>query len=143
MLRQLSVFIENNQGSLADLTQALESKGIMIHAIALADASRFGVVRAVVSKPDLALKALQEAGYSGCLTEVVGVKADEAAGLSRALKALSEHAIDIEYLYVLKIRDGARTLVLGVPDSARSEAALSEAGFVCAGEEDLDEPAEA
>ena len=63
MLRQLSVFIENNQGSLADLTQALESKGIVIHAMALADASRFGVVRAVVSQPDQALAALQEAGF--------------------------------------------------------------------------------
>ena len=91
MLRQLSVFIENNQGSLADLTQALESKGIVIHAMALADASRFGVVRAVVSQPDQALAALQEAGYSGCLTEVMGVKVpDEGEGLTAALKALSE-----------------------------------------------------
>ena len=58
MLRQLSVFIENNQGSLADLTQALESREIIIHSLALADASRFGVVRAIVSQPDQALRFL-------------------------------------------------------------------------------------
>ena len=138
MLRQLSVFIENNQGSLADLTQALESKGIVIHAMALADASRFGVVRAIVSQPDAALAALQEAGYSGCLTEVVGVKApDEGSGLTSALKALSERAVDIEYLYMLKTHEGIRTLVLGVADTARSEAALSEAGYELAREEQL------
>ena len=138
MLRQLSVFIENNQGSLADLTQALESKGIVIHAMALADASRFGVVRAIVSQPDAALAALQEAGYSGCLTEVVGVKApDEGSGLTSALKALSERAVDIEYLYMLKTHEGVRTLVLGVADTARSEAALSEAGYELAQEEQL------
>ena len=138
MLRQLSVFIENNQGSLADLTQALESKGIVIHAMALADASRFGVVRAIVSQPDVALAALQEAGYSGCLTEVVGVKApDEGSGLTSALKALSERAVDIEYLYMLKTHEGIRTLVLGVADTARSEAALSEAGYELAQEEQL------
>ena len=138
MLRQLSVFIENNQGSLADLTQALESKGIVIHAMALADASRFGVVRAIVSQPDAALAALQEAGYSGCLTEVVGVKApDEGSGLTSALKALSERAVDIEYLYILKTHEGIRTLVLGVADTARSEAALSEAGYELAQEEQL------
>ena len=138
MLRQLSVFIENNQGSLADLTQALESKGIVIHAMALADASRFGVVRAIVSQPDAALTALQEAGYSGCLTEVVGVKApDEGSGLTSALKALSERAVDIEYLYMLKTHEGIRTLVLGVADTARSEAALSEAGYELAQEEQL------
>ncbi len=138
MLRQLSVFIENNQGSLADLTQALESKGIVIHAMALADASRFGVVRAIVSQPDAALAALQEAGYSGCLTEVVGVKApDEGSGLTSALKALSERAVDIEYLYMLKTHEGIRTLVLGVADTARSEAALSEAGYELAQEEQL------
>ena len=138
MLRQLSVFIENNQGSLADLTQALESKGIVIHAMALADASRFGVVRAIVSQPDAVLAALQEAGYSGCLTEVVGVKApDEGSGLTSALKALSERAVDIEYLYMLKTHEGIRTLVLGVADTARSEAALSEAGYELAQEEQL------
>ena len=138
MLRQLSVFIENNQGSLADLTQALESKGIVIHAMALADASRFGVVRAIVSQPDAALAALQEAGYSGCLTEVVGVKApDEGSGLTSALKALSERAVDIEYLYMLKTHEGIRTLVLCVADTARSEAALSEAGYELAQEEQL------
>ena len=138
MLRQLSVFIENNQGSLADLTQALESKGIVIHAMALADAARFGVVRAIVSQPDAALAALQEAGYSGCLTEVVGVKApDEGSGLTSALKALSERAVDSEYLYMLKTHEWIRTLVLGVADTARSEAALSEAGYELAQEEQL------
>ncbi len=137
MLSQLSVFIENNQGSLADLTQALERRGIVIHAIALADASRFGVVRAIVNQPDLALQALQEAGYSGCLTEVIGVKTAEDAGISKALKALSDHAVDIEYLYILKTRDGVRTLVLGVADSARSEATMEEAGFALARQEDL------
>ena len=138
MLRQLSVFIENNQGSLADLTEALERRDIIIHAIALADASRFGVVRAIVSQPDAALAALQEAGYSGCLTEVVGVKApDEGSGLTSALKALSERAVDIEYLYMLKTHEGIRTLVLGVADTARSEAALSEAGYEPAQEEQL------
>ena len=139
MLRQLSVFIENNQGSLADLTEALERRSIIIHALALADASRFGVVRAIVSQPGTALSALQEAGYSGCLTEVVGVKApDESAGLSNALKSLSEHAIDIEYLYMLNTRAGVRTLVLGVADTARSEAALSSAGYELAQESELD-----
>ena len=137
MLRQLSVFIENNQGSLADLTMALEHKDVVIHAIALADASRFGVVRAIVNQPDLALEALQEAGYSACLTEVIGVKADEGAGLTGVLKALSSHAIDIEYLYILKTAAGVRTLVVGVADSARSEAALQEAGFELARDEDL------
>ncbi len=138
MLRQLSVFIENNQGSLADLTEALERRDIIIHAIALADASRFGVVRAIVSRPDQALAALQEAGYSGCLTEVIGVKAaDEGAGLSPVFKALSDHAMDIEYLYVLKTHEGIRTLVVGVADAARSEAMLTEAGFTVAQETDL------
>ena len=139
MLRQLSVFIENNQGSLADLTQALERRDIVIHSLALADASRFGVVRAIVSQPDQALRAIQDAGYSGCLTEVVGVMApDESAGLTNALKALSEHAIDIEYLYMLKTREGVRTLVFGVGDTVNSEKALAEAGYALAQESDID-----
>ena len=118
MLRQLSVFIENNQGSLADLTQALERRGIIIHTLALA--------------------AIQEAGYSGCLTEVVGVKApDEGAGLTNALKALSENAIDIEYLYMLKTREGMRTLVFGVGDTARSESILTAAGYALAQDSEL------
>ena len=139
MLRQLSVFIENNQGSLADLTQALESREIIIHSLALADASRFGVVRAIVSQPDQALKAIQDAGYSGCLTEVVAVKApDEGAGLTNALNALSAAAIDVEYLYMLKTRTGIRTVVFGIADTARAEAALTAAGYELASEEEVD-----
>ncbi len=139
MLRQLSVFIENTQGSLADLIQALESRDIIIHSLALADASRFGVVRAIVSKPDQALKAIQDAGYSGCLTEVVGVKApDEHAGLTDALKALSAASIDVEYLYMLKTREGVRTLVFGIADTARSEAALTATGYELATEAEVD-----
>ena len=139
MLRQLSVFIENNQGSLADLTQALESREIIIHSLALADAARFGVVRAIVSQPDQALKAIQDAGYSGCLTEVVAVKApDEGAGLTNALKALSAAAIDVEYLYMLKTRTGIRTVVFGIADTARAEAALTAAGYELASEEEVD-----
>lgn len=139
MLRQLSVFIENTQGSLADLTEALESRDIIIHTLALADASRFGVVRAIVSRPDQALQAIQEAGYSGCITEVVGVKApDERAGLTGALKALRASAIDVEYLYILKTHEGTRTLVFGVADTARTEAALAAAGYDLASEEEVD-----
>ena len=139
MLRQLSVFIENNQGSLADLTQCLERCDIVIHSIALADASRFGVVRAIVSQPDKALSALQDSGYSGCLTEVAAVKTpDEGAGLTDALRALSANAIDIEYLYMLKTPDGVRTLVLGTADAGRTDTVLNKAGYTLAREEELD-----
>ena len=131
LMQQLSVFLKNNQGTLADLTQLLGREGIAIESGTLADTSRYGVFRAIVSDSEKALKLLQDHDYSACLTDVLCVHIpDGADGVGRVLQALNQHSTDIEYLYLL--RTGTQNaLVLGVQDPQRSARQLQDSGFTC------------
>ena len=127
--QQLSVFLKNNQGTLSDLTQLLGRNGVTLRAAALADTSRYGVLRAIVSDSDKALAVLQDNGYSACLTDVLCVLVpNETEGVGDALQALSSHGTDIEYLYLLR-EDGKCALVMGVQNPEKSMRLLESKGF--------------
>ncbi len=131
LMKQLSVFLKNNQGTLADLVCLLGRNGIGLEAAVLADTSRYGVFRAIVTDSEKALRLLQDNNYSACLTDVLCVRMPDAAdGAGQVLTALNEDNTDIEYLYVLK-RGGENALVLGVLDPERSARLLSDKGFQC------------
>ena len=129
--KQLSVFLKNNQGTLADLTQLLGRGGIVIEAGTLADTSRYGVFRAIVSDSEKALLLLQDNQYSACLTNVLCVSVpEEADGIGRVMEALNANNTDIEYLYLFRTKK-EKALVLGVLDPERSAQYLLEKGFSC------------
>ena len=129
--KQLSVFLKNNQGTLADLTQLLGRGGIVIEAGTLADTSRYGVFRAIVSDSEKALLLLQDNQYSACLTDVLCVSVpEEADGIGRVMEALNANNTDIEYLYLFRTKK-EKALVLGVLDPERSAQYLLEKGFSC------------
>ena len=129
--KQLSVFLKNNQGTLADLTQLLGRGGIVIEAGTLADTSRYGVFRAIVSDREKALLLLQDNQYSACLTDVLCVSVpEEADGIGRVMEALNANNTDIEYLYLFRTKK-EKALVLGVLDPERSAQYLLEKGFTC------------
>ena len=129
--KQLSVFLKNNQGTLADLTQLLGRGGIVIEAGTLADTSRYGVFRAIVSDSEKALLLLQDNQYSACLTDVLCVNVpEEADGIGRVMEALNANNTDIEYLYLFRTKK-EKALVLGVLDPERSAQYLLEKGFSC------------
>ncbi len=129
--KQLSVFLKNNQGTLADLTQLLGRGGIVIEAGTLADTSRYGVFRAIVSDSEKALLLLQDNQYSACLTDVLCVSVpEEADGIGRVMEALNANSTDIEYLYLFRTKK-EKALVLGVLDPERSAQYLLEKGFSC------------
>ena len=135
LMKQLSVFLKNNQGTLADLTRLLGRGGIIIEAGTLADTSRYGVFRAIVSDSEKALLLLQENQYSACLTDVLCVRVpDEADGIGRVLEVLNANNTDIEYLYIFRTKQ-EKALVLGVLDPERSADYLLENGFSCLSDE--------
>ncbi|MBQ8082311.1 MAG: hypothetical protein IJ240_10505 [Clostridia bacterium] len=137
-IRQLSVFLENNQGILTELAKRLGKEQVSILAIALADTSRFGVVRCVVDDPEKALALMQESGYSACLTDVLAVfTPEDAGGAGQVLECLSESGLDVEYIYMLRTLEGRPALIIGVADTALAERAVQKGGFVILREEDL------
>ena len=139
-LKQLTVFVENKQGTLVDITEVLANHNVDLRALSIADTEEFGILRLIVNNNDTAVKALQEHGYLIKMTEVVGVKIGDAPGkLSAALRALDEHEINLEYLYAFLARTQKHAyVVLRVADNAAAEQVLTEAGFHMITDADVD-----
>jgi hypothetical protein len=99
-VEQISIFIENQKGRLADVTRALGEVGVNIRALSLADTSDFGILRLIVDKIDLAREVLKEKNFTVNKTEVVAVKVpDRPLGLYGILEGLDKENVNVEYMY--------------------------------------------
>ena len=139
-LKQLTVFVENTQGSLVNITDTLAKNGVNLRALSIADTKDFGLLRLIVSDNDTAETALKEKDYLLKITEVVGVKiGDQPGKLSKALAVLAEAGVNVEYLYAFMARTEKHAYVVLRPtDNAAAEAALESAGFHLITDADVD-----
>ena len=81
-VEQISIFIENKSGRLAEVARVLGEKGVNIRALSLADTSDFGILRLLVDNTDIAQTTLKENGFTVNKTEVVAVEVpDDPGGL--------------------------------------------------------------
>ena len=130
-LKQLTVFVENKQGKLMEITGVLAENDINIRALSIADTQDFGILRLIVTDYDKAEKTLMDAGFLVKSTSVVGVKiGDEPGKLSTALGVLDSNDINMEYLYAFMSRTEKHAyVVLRVADNDKAEKALEDAGF--------------
>ena len=130
-LKQLTVFVENKQGTLVDITKTLADNNVNMRALSIADTQDFGILRLIVDNNDVATSALQDAGYLIKMTDVVGVKIGDAPGkLSAALSVLNEKKINMDYLYAFMSRTEKHAyVVIRVEDNAAAEKALEDAGY--------------
>ncbi len=112
IIRQLTVFLENESGRLTEVTETLAGAGINISAFSIADSADYGLLRLIVNKPEAAEQALKAKNFSVKTTEVVGlVVPHEPGGLHRALKILSAEGISIEYMYAFALGDRATVII--------------------------------
>jgi hypothetical protein len=97
---QLSVFLENKRGRLADVTRVLAENGINIRALFIADTSDFGILRMMVDRPEKALDILKESDFTVRENDVIAVKVQDApGGLAKVLAILAEADMNVDYLY--------------------------------------------
>ncbi|MCG8471716.1 MAG: amino acid-binding protein [Desulfobacterales bacterium] len=102
-VEQISIFLENTGGRIAEVTTILSAASVNIRALSLADTSDFGVLRLIVDDNETAEKALKEQGFSVGKTSVVAVAVeDKPGGLNRILVLLAEADINVEYMYALQ-----------------------------------------
>ncbi|MDK2916255.1 MAG: hypothetical protein PWR25_812 [Euryarchaeota archaeon] len=114
IVKQISIFSENRPGRLAAVAGALRDAGINIFAFSIAEANGFGVVRALVDRPEDAYRTLTDLGFRVSFTDVIGVKMrDEPGGLSDIASILGDAGINIEYAYAYSGKDAA-VLILRV-----------------------------
>lgn len=139
-LKQLTIFVENKQGTLVDITDILAKNNVNLRALSIADTQDFGILRLIVNDNDTATKALSDAGYLIKMTEVVGVKiGDQPGKLSMALDVLDKADINMEYLYAFMARTEKHAyVVLRVADNAQAEKVLEDAGFHMITDADVD-----
>ena len=130
-IKQLTVFVENKQGALVEITDMLAKKNVNIRALSISDTQDFGILRLIVNDNDTALAVLTEHGYLIKTTDVVGVKiGDEPGKLSKALEVLDSASINMEYLYAFMARTQKHAyVVVLVADNDAAEASLTAAGF--------------
>lgn len=130
-IRQLTVFVENKQGSLVAVTDALSRNNINLRALSIAETSDFGMLRLIVNDTETAERVLTEEGYLIKVNEVVGVKIGDTPGkLTAALSVLDENKINMEYLYAFMSRTEKHAyVVIRVEDNEVAERVLETAGF--------------
>lgn len=113
-VKQISVFLENKSGRLAEVTSILGKNNVDISALSIADTTDFGILRLIVNKPDIALQVLKENGFTVSATDVIAIAVeDKPGGLAKVLDVLYKNGIGIEYMYAFvgKITDEALVIL--------------------------------
>ena len=130
LIKQLSIFVENKSGRLAEITALLADAGVDIRALSIADTTNFGILRLIVDKPDAAAEVLKGAGLTVSLTNVIAIGIpDEPGGFAQAMRVLADKEIGIEYMYAFISRDKGRAyVILRVEDNDAAVRALADRG---------------
>ena len=124
MVKQLSIFLQNEAGKIAAITRELASADINIRALTIADTTDFGILRMLVSDVDKAVEVLAKNGYMAKATDVTVVAVpDEPGGLAKVLDIMAEGNVDIEYMYSYLGRDADTAYMIF---RSGNEAALAE-----------------
>jgi hypothetical protein len=112
-VEQISIFIENKSGRLAEVARVLGEKGVNIRALSLADTSDFGILRLLVDNTDIAQTTLKENGFTVNKTEVVAVEVpDEPGGLCNILRVLDDAQVNVEYMYAFVERNAGNAVII-------------------------------
>ena len=140
-IKQLSVFVENKQGRLSEITGILQGAGVDIRALSLADTTDFGILRLIVDKEDVAEAALRGAGLTVSLPPVIAAGiADRPGGLAEAMALLRDGGISVEYMYAfISRRKEMAYVILRVDDNGKAAELLQKAAFPLLTEEEIAE----
>lgn len=129
-IKQVSVFLENRPGTLAELAELLADANVNLWAMTLADTKDFGIARLIVDDTDKALVALRGGGQTAKVREVCGFKVpDEVGGLAKVLRLFEQNGISVEYMYAIITSDSDTAhIVARVDDNEEADRILSENG---------------
>jgi len=130
-VEQISVFIENKSGRLAEVAGTLGEAGINIRALSLADTSDFGILRLIVNDRERAKEVLKQKGFTVSKTEVVAIEVpDRPGGLSDILESLDRKGINVEYMYAFVERCGENAVIIfRFDETEKAIETLTAAGF--------------
>ncbi len=139
-VKQLSVFLENRAGQLAEITALLSENGVDLRAINIAETADYGVMRIIADNARLAASVLSENGFILAVNDVAAVTVpDEKGALSRVLNLMAQNGVDVEYMYsVFSRKNGSASMIFRVNDNEKLDAILKENGINTADESDFE-----
>jgi hypothetical protein len=130
-IKQISVFLENSAGRLAEVTQCLADAKINLRAISIADTAEFGILRIIVDKQKEAVGTLMNAGFTVSETDVLVTEISDAPGaLAKLMKLFRERGVNIEYLYAsLKGWEGRAAIIFKLDNFESGLKVINENGI--------------
>ena len=112
-VEQISIFLENKSGRLADVASVLAQAGINIRALSLADTTDFGILRLIVNDTEKAKQVLKDNGFTVGKTEVIAVEVlDKPGGLADILNIMKNNGINVEYMYAFVQKSGGNAIII-------------------------------
>jgi len=125
-IKQLTVFLENQTGRLAEVAKILKNQDINLQGFSTTEARDYGILRLIVSDTEKARQSLKDAGFTTHIAEAICVKVEDKPGeLYKILEILANFKINIDYIYVIA---GTR-IVVSVPDVVKTEEILLKNGI--------------
>ena len=139
-ISQLSIFVENKQGTIAGITESLAAAGISIRALSVADTQEFGILRLSVSDIDKAKAVLSDNNCVVSVTKVIGIEIpDTPGGLSKVLRVIADNGINVEYLYAFITVAGENAyVVLRVEDNENAARIMEKNGIKLISQHDIE-----
>lgn len=130
LIKQISVFVENRAGRLAEITEIIAANNINLKALSIADTTNFGILRIIVDDPYEAERILKENSLTVSVTNVVSVCVEDKAGeLAKILRILADKNIAIEYMYEYRPGSGKTYVIFKIEKEAEAVEILKNAGY--------------
>ena len=128
-IRQLSVFVENKQGSLHEITDTLAGAGINLRSMCVADTSNYGIVRIIADDPDKAKSLLDKEGHAANVRLINAFAVpDQPGGLANVLRLLEGNGVNIEYMYALVTGSDDASIIIKTADLKKAAEVLEKTG---------------
>lgn len=131
IIKQISIFVENKPGRLAEITGIIAANNINIRALSVADTTHFGILRIIVDNPEAVERVLREAGLTVSITSVITACIhNRPGGLAEVLTLLADNDIAIEYMYAFIAKsDNEAYVVMRIEAETAAVKLLREHGF--------------
>ncbi len=122
IVKQVSVYIENETGQLARLFQVLEDNGIDLNAATIAETAEYGIFRCIVQNPEETVEILKAKNYTASISKVIAVAIENRpGGLNAVLKLLAAKDIAVRYIYsAIQSASGEAVIMMKVSDTDRA-----------------------
>jgi hypothetical protein len=112
-IKQISIFLQNTAGRIADVTKVLKDNSINLRALMIADTQDFGILRIITDDSDKALDVLKKANFTTKTTDVIAISvSDKVGALCDVMTLFQNNNINIEYLYASLEKNGNNAIII-------------------------------